>query len=293
MGRFRLRCCFLRDRRLIRFFCRFCFLGRCFRLRRFGLLDRVLRLRGLRCGDHRRDNGRGGRGTGRVLKLGVERRVLDAVEQVQEQAVDNVEQEQNHPEQHPEIRDDPQQREHQHHRDPQQHRDHIGPEHLALIAHRLLPGDAERVGGLDVVARHEDIRHEAVFIHPDHAEHDAHDRDQRPEENPEAHPCHAADHAQEAILAECLEQVGRVRLLPSLIRVQEDHRKAHVDGPGDGEADRENAREADARKPAEQRAQQRDPPQAERPLHQRGKRFLIDRVYHRKLLHSVFSLSQL
>ena len=141
--------------------------------------------------------------------------------------------------------------------------------------------------------RHEDVGHEAVFIHPDHAEYDAHDRDQRPEENPEAHPCHAADHAQETILAECLEQVGRVRLLPSLIRVQEDHRKAHVDGPGDGEADRENAREADARKPAEQRAQQRDPPQAERPLHQRGKRFLIDRVYHRKLLHSVFSLSQL
>ena len=35
--------------------------------------------------------------------------IVDAVEQVQEQAVDNVEQEQNHAEQHPEIWDDPQQ----------------------------------------------------------------------------------------------------------------------------------------------------------------------------------------
>ena len=90
VGRFRLRCCFRRRRRLIRFFCRFCFLGGCFRLRRFGLLDGFLRLRGLRRGDHRRDNGRGGRGAGRVLKLGVERRMLNAVEQVQEQAVDNA-----------------------------------------------------------------------------------------------------------------------------------------------------------------------------------------------------------
>ena len=228
-----------------------------------------------------------------VLDLHIERRAQNAEKQWSQQAVGQIEHEAHDLKQHAEVRDRTEQRQHRNPHDPCADRQHVRAEHFALVAHGLGLRDLDGLSGLHIVARHEDIRHEAVFIHPDHAEHDAHDRDQRPEENPEAHPCHAADHAQETILAECLEQVGRVRLLPSLIRVQEDHRKAHVDGPGDGEADRENAREADAREPAEQRAQQRDPPQAERPLHQRGKRFLIDRVYHRKLLHSVFSLSQL
>ena len=83
--------------------------------------------------------------------------------------------------------------------------------HLSLIAQRLLLGELDGVGGPDVLARHENVGHEAVFIRADGAEHDPGNRNERPQEDPEAHPRHAAQNAEELPRSEHGEQIRHIR----------------------------------------------------------------------------------
>ena len=183
--------------------------------RRFGLLcgHNGLALRGglrLGLGSRGRDDGRYRlRGCGRlracraaVLDLHIERRLHDPAEQRRKQAVCDGDQDPQDAEQHAEIRDFPQQGKNEKRAQIDCAEQDIRAEHLALVAHRLLLGDLDGVGGLDVVARHKDVGHEAVFIHTDDAEHDPDDRNERPQEDPELHPRHAAQNAKDPVLFE-------------------------------------------------------------------------------------------
>ena len=239
--------------------------------------DRRGRLRRLRLGRMDRDHGRhrSGRLLRRscapVLDLHIERRAQNAEKQRSQQAVGQIEHEAHDLKQHAEVRDRTEQRQHRDPHDPCADRQHVRAEHLALVAHGLGLRDLDGLSELHIVARHEDIGREPVFIRPDDAEDDADDRDQRPQEDPQIHPRHAAEHVPDELLAERGKQIGRLRLQPGAVGVEVDHRHRSVQQQRRAERDRRDPDKAGLRRKQQDPRQQRQPPEPERPLHQNGK----------------------
>ena len=143
------------------------------------------------------------------------------------------------------IRDHAEQRQQEDHDEIGALKQQIRAKQLALVAHRLRLRDLDRLGGPDIVARHEDIGYEAVFICADGGEHESDDRNEEPQKDPEIHPCHAAQHTPDAILAERGEQVGRFRLQPRTVAVEVDHAHRGFQQQRRTEPDSRDADEAD------------------------------------------------